>query len=59
MLDYIQISTLRLFKKNRRMAILKKLSLKITVNIIKNITNHYLITDHDATEFIKNINRDN
>ena len=41
------------------MAILEKLSLKVTVNIIKNITNYYLITDYDAMEFIKNINRDN
>ena len=41
------------------MAILKKLNPKITINIIKNITNHYLITDYDAAEFIKNINRDN
>jgi len=40
------------------MDILKKLSLRITVNIIKNIINYYLITDHDAAEFIKNINRD-
>ena len=38
------------------MAILKKLSLRVTVNIIKNITNHYLITDYNTTEFIKNIN---
>ena len=37
---------------------MEKLSLRITVDIIKNITNYYLITDHDATEFIKNINRD-
>ena len=58
MLDQIQISILRLFKENRRMDILKKLSLRITVNIIKNIINYYLITDHDAAEFIKNINRD-
>lgn len=40
------------------MAILEKLSLRITVDIIKNITNYYLITDHDAAEFIKNINGD-
>jgi Mg/Co/Ni transporter MgtE len=56
--DQIQISTLGLFKENRRIAILKKLGPKITVNIIKNITNYYLITDYDATEFIKNINGD-
>lgn len=39
------------------MAILEKLGLRITVDIIKNITNYYLITDYDAIEFIKNINR--
>ena len=56
--DQIQISTLGLFKENRRMAILEKLGPRITVDIIKNITNHYLITDHDAAEFIKNMNGD-
>ena len=40
------------------MDILKKLGLRITVDIIKNIINYYLITDHDAVEFIKNINGD-
>jgi hypothetical protein len=49
---------LRLFKENRHIAILKKLGLRITVNIIKNITNYYLITDYDAIEFIKNISGD-
>jgi len=59
MLDQIQVSTLRLFKENRRIAILKELGLRITINIIKNITNHYLITDYNIIGFIKNINRDN
>ena len=56
--DQIQISTLRLFKENRRMAILKEIGPRITVDIIKNITDCYLITDHNAIEFIKNINGD-
>ena len=56
--DQIQISTLRLFKENRCMAILKEIGLRIIVDIIKNITDCYLIIDYNAIEFIKNINRD-
>ena len=50
---------LRLFKENRCIAILKELGLKITVNIIKNITNYYLIIDYNIIKFIKNINKNN